>query len=58
MWNTGAYSLLAGNLREREKPFGKLRHRWDNNIKMDLKLFGRARTGLTWLKIGASDRFL
>ena len=47
-----------GRKPEGEGPFGKLRHRWEDNIKMDLKLVGRAWTGLTWLRTGTSDRLL
>jgi len=31
-----AYKILVGNP-ERKRPLGRLRHRWKNNIKMDLK---------------------
>jgi hypothetical protein len=31
----GAYKVLVGNLGE-GKPLGRPRHRWEDNIKMDL----------------------
>jgi hypothetical protein len=31
----GVYSVLVGNLREKY-PFGRPRHRWEDNIKMVL----------------------
>jgi hypothetical protein len=31
----GAYRVLVWNPEER-RPLGRLRHRWDDNIKMDL----------------------
>jgi len=34
-----AYRILVGNLQGRE-PFGRPRHRWGNNIKMNLKEMG------------------
>jgi hypothetical protein len=32
----GAYRVFVGRL-EGKKPLGKRRHRWEDNIKMDLK---------------------
>jgi hypothetical protein len=38
---------------EGKGPFGKPRHRWENNIKMDLQEVGCGSwTGLIWLRIG------
>jgi len=38
---------------ERKKPLGKPRHRWENNIKMDLqKVEWGTWTGFMWLGIG------
>ena len=37
---------------EGTRPLGRSKHRWENNIKMDLKeRFGRAWPGLIWLRI-------
>ena len=58
MGNTkGAYRVLVEKP-EGKKQLGRRRHRWEDNIKMDLKLVGRAWTGLTWLRTGTSDRLL
>jgi len=38
---------------EGKRPFGRPRHRWENNIKLDLQEVGcRAWTGSSWLRIG------
>jgi hypothetical protein len=34
-----AYRILVGNP-ERKRPLGRPRHRWVNNIKMDLRELG------------------
>jgi hypothetical protein len=37
-------------------PLGRPSHRWERNIKIDLKETGRVLlTGLMWLRIGASE---
>ena len=46
-----------------EKPGGKRqlgrpRHRWEDNIKTDRRVIGRAWTGLIWLRVGTSGRLL
>jgi hypothetical protein len=52
------YRVLVG------KPKGKrslrrLRHRWEDNIKMDLQKVGCGRwTGTNWLRIGAGGGHL
>jgi hypothetical protein len=33
------YSILVGKS-ERKRPLGRPRHRWDDNIKMDLREIG------------------
>ena len=44
---------------EGKKPLGKLRHRWEDNIKMALQEVGwGARTGLIWLWIGTGGGLL
>jgi hypothetical protein len=35
----GDYRVLVGRL-ERKRPMGRPRHRWENNIKMDLREIG------------------
>jgi len=35
----GVYSVLVGKP-ERKKPLGRPRHRWEDNIKMDLQEVG------------------
>ena len=42
---------------ERERPLGRPRHRWEDNIKMDLQEVG-TRTGTRWLRIGTFDGHL
>ena len=44
-----------GNLRERERerPLGRPRHKWDDNIKMDLQEVGCG--GMDWIDV-AQDR--
>jgi hypothetical protein len=39
---------------EGKRPLGRPRHRWVNNIKMDLRWDGIVWTGSIWLKIGTS----
>ena len=37
-----------------KRPLGRSRHRWKDNVKMDLKKWdGEAWTGFIWLKIGS-----
>jgi hypothetical protein len=44
----GVYRVLVGKP-EGKRPLGRSRHRWEDNIKMDLQ---EEWTGLSWLKIG------
>jgi len=37
---------------------GRPRHRWEDNIKVDLKLCVRMWTGFIWLRIGCSGGIL
>jgi hypothetical protein len=48
-WN--AYRILVGKPGGK-RPHRRHRHRWEDNIKMDLN--GVVWTGLNWLKIGSS----
>ena len=46
------YSVLVGKP-EGKRPVGKLRHRWEDNIKMDLQEVGCG--GMDWIEL-AQDR--
>jgi hypothetical protein len=48
----GAYSILVGR-REGRRPLGRPRHRWEDNIKMDLQKVGCG--GMDWIDM-AQDR--
>jgi hypothetical protein len=49
-----AYWDLVGK-HERNRPLVRHRHRWENNIMMELQEVGWGTwTGLIWLRIGAS----
>jgi len=48
----GVYSVLVGKP-ERKRPFGRPRHRWEGNIKMDLQDVGCG--GIDWIDL-ARDR--
>jgi len=48
----GVYRVLVGKP-ERKRPLGRSRHRWEDNIKMDLQEMGcGVWTGSIWLRIG------
>ena len=49
----GVYSVMVGKP-EGKRPLGRPRRRWEDNIKVDLQKvgWGRAWTGLIWLRIG------
>jgi hypothetical protein len=52
----GVYWALVGRP-EGKKPLGRPTHRWEDNIKMDLKDIGiDRRNGFSWLRIGSSSR--
>jgi hypothetical protein len=52
------YRILVGKP-DGKRPLGRLRHRWEYNIKMDLKETGWALlTGLFWLVTGTSGKLL
>jgi hypothetical protein len=46
----GVYRVLVGKP-EGKRPLGRLRRRWEDNVRMDLQEVG-VRTGLGWLRIG------
>jgi hypothetical protein len=49
-----AYRILVGKP-ERKRPLGRQRHRWVDNIKLDLRgKYGMVWTGSICLRIGAS----
>jgi hypothetical protein len=52
----GAYRILVGRP-EGRVPLGRPRHRWEDNIKMDLQA-GGAWTGLSWLRMGTGGGLL
>jgi hypothetical protein len=51
------YRLLVGKP-EGKRPLGRPRHRWLDNIKMDLLEIGLNGTGLVWLRIGTGGELL
>jgi len=52
------YRVLVGQP-EGMRPFGRLRHKLEFNIKMDLQEVGcGVWTGLIWLRIGTGDGLL
>ena len=55
---TAVYTVLVAKP-EGKRLLGRPRRRWEVNIKMDLQEVGwEALTGLIWLRIGTSGRFL
>jgi len=58
MWHTwgGERCLQGFGWRPKGKrPLGRPRHRWEGNIKLDLREMGQ--TGFSWLRIGSSGAF-
>jgi hypothetical protein len=54
----GAYRILVGR-HEGMRPLGRPRHKWEDDITMDLQEVGwGAWTGLIWLRIGTGGRLL
>jgi len=49
---TGVYRVLVGKP-EGKRPLGRPRHRWEDNIKMDLRRVGCR--GIDWIEL-AQDR--
>jgi hypothetical protein len=54
-----AYNILVSKP-EGEKPFGRPRCRWEDDIKMVLeeRMYVRAWAGLNWLGVGTSEGLL
>jgi hypothetical protein len=51
----GVYRVLVEKP-EGKRPLGRPRHRWEDNIKLDLQEVGRdVETGWSWLRIGTGD---
>jgi hypothetical protein len=54
----GAYSALVGKP-EGRRPLGRPRHRWEDDIEMDLReVQWGAWTGSVWLRIGTGGGLL
>ena len=53
----GVHRVLVGKP-ERKRPLGRHRHRWEDNIKMDLQEVGGVETGWRWLRIGTGGGHL
>jgi len=54
----GVHRVMVGKP-EVKRPLGRPRHRWEDNIKMDLQeVVGVVGTGWSWLKIGTGGRHL
>jgi len=49
------YKVLVGKP-DGKKPLGKSRHRWEDDMKVDLQEGGLG--GIIWLRIGKSGRLL
>jgi hypothetical protein len=55
---SNGYRILVGKP-EGKRPLGRPRHRWVDNMKMDLRERGWMMwTGLIWLRIGTSGGLL
>ena len=51
--------VIGGGRHEVNRPFGRPRHRWEDNIKMDLEEVGIEEwTGSIWLRTGTAGRLL
>ena len=59
VWGRGVYRVLVRK-HEEKRPLGRPRHRWEDNIKMDLLEveWEGAWTGLIWFRIGTDGGLL
>jgi len=58
IWQANAYKILIGKP-EGKRSFGRLRHWWEHNIKMDVREIGwEGVHGSIWLRIGTSGGIL
>ena len=53
----GVHRVLVGKP-EGNRPLGRPRRRWEDNIKMDLQEVGGVETGWSWLRIGTGGGHL
>jgi hypothetical protein len=53
----GVHRVLVGKP-EGKRPVGRRRHRWEDNIRMDLQEVGGVETGWSWLRIGTGGGHL
>jgi hypothetical protein len=54
----GVYRVLVGKP-EGRRPFERLRHRWEDNIRIHIRAVGcGAGTGPVWLRIGTGGGLL
>jgi len=54
----GVYWVLMGK-HEGKRPLGRPRHRWEDDIKMDLQVLGWGGwSGLIWLRIRTGGGYL
>jgi hypothetical protein len=54
----GMYRVLVERP-EGKRPLGRPRHRWDDNIRMEIQVLGReAWTGFIWLRLGTGGGHL
>jgi hypothetical protein len=52
------YNILVGKS-EGKRPLRRHRHRWEDNIIMDLReMCGKVWTGFNWLRMGIRGRLL
>jgi hypothetical protein len=52
------YKVLVGN-RKGKRSLGRLRHRWEDEIRMDLREIGcGAWSGSSWVRIGTNGGLL
>ena len=51
----GVYRFFVGHP-EGRRPLGRPRHKWEDNIKMDLQEVGCR--GMDWLRVGTGGRHL